>query len=151
MGLYDTYLAARVRLSDATLPGAVALVITERDLLEADAYETLEDFFGWAVDYGAERVLVYVSVLDEDALPTLRRALEDVETPRPMAVRSSAADGPADAPIQVSIGLGGKAEFAGAVRRLAAAVDEGDLDALADLLGAFAVRAGEYAPFSVDL
>jgi endoglucanase len=30
-------------------------------------------------------------------------------------------------------------------------VDEGDLDALADLLGAFAVRAGEYAPFSVDL
>jgi undecaprenyl diphosphate synthase len=128
VGLYDTYLAARVRLSDATLPGAVALVITERDLLEADAYETLEDFFGWAVDYGAERVLVYVSVLDEDALPTLRRALEDVETPRPMAVRSSAADGPADAPIQVSIGLGGKAEFAGAVRRVAAAVDEGDLD-----------------------
>jgi len=128
VGLYDTYLAARVRLSDASLPDAVALVITERDLLEAGAYETLEDFFGWAVDHGAERILVYVSVLDEDAVPTLRRALVDVDAPRPMAVRSSAADDPADAPIQVSIGLGGKAEFAGAVRRLAAAVDEGDLD-----------------------
>lgn len=128
MGLYDTYLATRIRLSDAELPERVAVVITERDLLESGAYETLSAFLGWAFEFGAERVLVYVSVLDEDVVPTLRRELESVDAPRPVAVRSETSDEPAEAPIQVSIGLGGKAEFAGAVRDIAAAVDAGDLD-----------------------
>jgi len=128
VGLYDTYLATRIRLSDAELPERVAVVITERDLLESGAYETLSAFLGWAFEFGAERVLVYVSVLDEDVVPTLRRELESVDAPRPVAVRSETSDEPAEAPIQVSIGLGGKAEFAGAVRDIAAAVDAGDLD-----------------------
>jgi len=128
VGLYDTYLATRIRLSDAELPERVAVVITERDLLESGAYETLSAFLGWAFEFGAERVLVYVSVLDEDVVPTLRRELESVDAPRPVAVRSETSDEPADAPIQVSIGLGGKAEFAGAVRDIAVAVDTGDLD-----------------------
>ena len=128
MGLYDTYLATRIRLSDADLPERVAVVITERDLLESGAYETLSAFLGWAFEFDAERVLVYVSVLDEDVVPTLRRELQSLDAPRPVAVRSETSDEPADAPIQVSIGLGGKAEFAGAVRDVAAAVDAGDLD-----------------------
>jgi undecaprenyl diphosphate synthase len=127
VGLYDTYLATRIRLSDAELPERVAVVITERDLLESGAYETLSAFLGWAFEFGAERVLVYVSVLDEDVVPTLRRELESVDAPRPVAVRSETSDEPAEAPIQVSIGLGGKAEFAGAVRDIAAAADAGDL------------------------
>jgi len=128
VGLYDTYLATRIRLSDAELPERVAVVITERDLLESGAYETLSAFLGWAFEFDAERVLVYVSVLDEDVVPTLRRELESVDAPRPVAVRSETSDEPADAPIQVSIGLGGKAEFAGAVRDIAAAVDAGGFD-----------------------
>ena len=128
MGLYDAYLATRIRLSDADLPERVAVVITERDLLESGAYDTLADFFGWALEFGAAQVLVYVSVLDEEAVPTLRRELEALDAPRPVAVRSEASDEPADAPIQVSIGLGGKAEFAGAVRDIATAVAAGDLD-----------------------
>jgi undecaprenyl diphosphate synthase len=127
VGLYDTYLATRIQLSDASLPARVALVITERDLLEAGAYETLADCLEWAVEYGAEQVVVYVSVLDEAAVPTLRRELEDVDAPLPMAVKSDADDGTADAPIQINIGLGGKAEFAGAVRDIAAAVEAGEL------------------------
>jgi len=128
VGLYETYLATRLRLSDASLPERVALVITERDLLERGAYETMTRFLGWAFEYGAERVLVYVSVLDEEAVPTLRREFEAVEAPRPIAVRTPATDEPAEAPIQVSIGLGGKAEFATAVRSIAEAVDAGDLE-----------------------
>ncbi len=127
MGLYDTYLAARIQLSDASLPERVALVITERDLLEAGAYETLADCLQWAVEYGAEQVVVYVSVLDEGAVPTLRRELEGIDAPLPVAVRSDADDGTAAAPIRINIGLGGKAEFAGAVREIAAAVESGDL------------------------
>jgi undecaprenyl diphosphate synthase len=128
VGLYDRYLATRVRLSEGELPNHVALVITERDLLEPGAYDTLAEFLGWAFDLGAERVLVSVSVLDEDAVPTLRTALEDVDAPREMAVRGPDDDEPVETPVQVSIGLGGKEEFATAVEGLAEAVADGELD-----------------------
>ena len=127
MKLYDRYLALRHRLHDADPPRHVAVVITERDLLEQGAYDTLEAFFEWAFEYGAERVTVSVSVLDEAVVPTLERELEKVDAPRPTAVRGPDDTERADAPIQVSIGLGGKAEFAEAVRELAEAVDAGDL------------------------
>jgi len=128
VGIYDRYLAARVRRSDAATPDNVALVVTERDLLEQGAYDTLADCFRWAIEYGADRVLVYVSVLDEGAVPTLRRELAALDAPREMAVRGPGDDRRADAPIQVSIGLGGKHEFATAVQSVAEAVDAGDLD-----------------------
>ncbi|RJT03038.1 MULTISPECIES: undecaprenyl diphosphate synthase family protein [Halococcus] len=127
MGLYDRYLAARVRRNDAPLPEQVAVVITERDLLEGGAYRTLESFFGWAFEYGAERVLVYVSVLDPGAVPTIRRVIERCEAPRPVAVRGPDDAERADSPIQVSIGLGGKHEFAAAVRDVATEVESGTL------------------------
>jgi len=127
VGLYDRYLATRVRLSDAHLPETVALVITERDLLGDGAYATLQRFFDWAVQYGTETVVVYVSVLDEEAIPTLRRELENVAAPMEMAVRVPDDESTADAPIQVSIGLGGKSEFATAVQKLAEDVDQGAL------------------------
>jgi undecaprenyl diphosphate synthase len=126
VGLYDRYLALRVRRAET--PDHVALVITERDLLERDAYATLTAFLEWAVEYGADRVSVYVSVLDEAAVPTLLREFEDLQAPRELAVRGPEDTERADAPIQVSVGLGGKHEFAGAVRSLAEAVDAGDLD-----------------------
>jgi len=116
VGIYDRYLALRIRRSDEATPDNVAVVITERDLLERGAYDTLAAFFDWAVEFGAERVMVYVSVLDEGAVPTLRRALADVDAPREVAIRGPDDDRRADAPIQVSIGLGGKHEFATAVR-----------------------------------
>ena len=125
MGLYDRYLALRVRRHEAAPPSHVALVITERDLLEQGAYGTLADFFGWAFDYGAERVTVYVSVLDEAAAPTLVRELGRVDAPREIAVRGPADTERAEAPIQVSVGLGGKHEFAKAVRSIAGDVDDG--------------------------
>jgi len=128
VGLYDLYLAARLRTSDATLPERVAVVITERDLLEQGAYETLERFFEWAVGFGAQEVIVYVSVLDEEAIPTLTRELDTIDAPAPVAVRCPDDDKQADAPIQVAVGLGGKHEFATAVRGLAEEVETGDLD-----------------------
>jgi undecaprenyl diphosphate synthase len=45
VGIYDRYLALRVRRSDAATPDNVALVVTERDLLEQGAYDTLADCF----------------------------------------------------------------------------------------------------------
>ncbi|MEF8855611.1 MAG: undecaprenyl diphosphate synthase family protein [Haloarculaceae archaeon] len=128
MDLYDAYLSLRLRLCDAPLPKRVALVITERDLLERGAYETMAEFFGWAIDLGAHQIVVYVRVLDEGAVPTLRRQFEAVEAPVPVAVRSPDDDEQADAPVQVSLGLGGKHELAGAIRSLAADVADGDLD-----------------------
>ena len=127
MGLYDTYLAARIRLSDASLPETVAVVITERDLLTAGAYDTLSSLLEWLFEYGAERVVVYVSVLDEEAVPTLREQLEAVDSPRPVAVRGPEDTERADTPVQVSIGLGGKHEFATAVRSIAEDVEAGRL------------------------
>ena len=127
MGLYDRYLAARIHRTDAPLPDQVAVVITERDLLEDGAYRTLESFFTWAFEYGAERVLVYVSVLDPAAVPTIRRVFERCEAPRPVAVRGPDDAERADSPIQVSIGLGGKHEFAAAVRDVATEVESGTL------------------------
>jgi undecaprenyl diphosphate synthase len=127
VGLYDRYLA--LRLPPVTeRPGHVALVITERDLLGQDAYATLETFLGWAFGYGAEEVSLYVSVLDEAVVPTLERELARVTAPRPIAVRGPADTERADAPIRVGIGLGGKHEFANAVRNLAGEVKAGDLD-----------------------
>jgi Undecaprenyl pyrophosphate synthase len=127
VGLYDQYLAARTRWSEQDSPDNVAVVITERDLLEEGAYETMTDFFGWAFESGTERVLVYVSVLDEGVVPTLLRSFEAVDTPRRMAVRGPEDDRRADAPVQVSIGLGGKHEFATAVQGVAREVDAGEL------------------------
>ena len=128
VGIYDRYLATRLRLSDADLPETVALVITERDLLSDGAYTTLERFFDWAVQYGAETVVVYVSVLDEEVVPTLRRELASLRAPEPVAVRGPGDDRVADAPIQISIGLGGQSEFATAVSKLAERVEGGELD-----------------------
>ena len=128
MGLYDRYLSLRVRRHDGDPPEHVALVITERDLLEHGAYETLERVLRWAFEYGTERVTVYVSVLDEAVVPTLERALADVDAPRPLAVRGPEDTERADAPIRVSIGLGGKHEFAEAVRGIAEEVAAGRLD-----------------------
>jgi undecaprenyl diphosphate synthase len=128
VGLYDTYLAVRDRLHSADPPRHVAVVITERDLLEQGAYETLSAFFGWAFEYGAERVTVSVSVLDEAVVPTLERELREVDAPRAVAVRGPDDTEQADAPIQISIGLGGKAEFAEAVKSVAREVEAGRLE-----------------------
>ncbi|PSP79728.1 UDP diphosphate synthase [Halobacteriales archaeon QS_1_68_20] len=127
MGLYDKFLALQVRSADASTPDHVALAVTERDLLEQGSYETLERFLRWTDEYGATRVSIYVSVLDPAAVPTLKRQLSAVEAPRRLAVRGPEDTERADAPIQVSIGHGGKEEFAEAVRSLATAVDSGDL------------------------
>ena len=127
MGLYERYLARRIGRHEAAPPEHVALVITERDLLEEGAYGTLTDFFEWAFEY-ASRVTVYVSVLDSAAVPTLRRELETIDAPRDVAVRGPEDRTPADAPIQIGIGLGGKHEFTSAVRTLAESVDAGELD-----------------------
>ncbi|SDJ34951.1 undecaprenyl diphosphate synthase family protein [Natronorubrum texcoconense] len=126
MGLYERYLALRIRRHDGTLPDHVALVITERDLLERGAYETLTEFFAWAFEY-ASQVTVYVSVLDAAAVPALRRELETIDAPRAVAVRGPDDQTRADAPIRIGIGLGGKHEFTSAVRTLAERVDDGEL------------------------
>ncbi len=127
MGVYDAYLALRHRRHEADPPAHVAVIITERDLLEQGAYDTLERFLGWAFEYGAERVTVSVSVLDEAVVPTLERELREVDAPEPVAVRGPEDTARADAPVQISIGLGGKREFAEAVRSLAEEVEGGDL------------------------
>ncbi|MFC6786279.1 undecaprenyl diphosphate synthase family protein [Halobaculum halobium] len=128
MGLYDAYLGVRHRRNAGDPPAHVALVITERDLLEQGAYDTLESFLGWAFEYGAERVTVSVSVLDEAVVDTLARELAGIDAPRSIAVRTPDDTERADAPIRVNIGLGGKREFAAAVRDIAGAVEAGDLD-----------------------
>ena len=128
MGLYDRYLALRHRFHDVDPPGHVAVVITERDLLEQGAYATLSAFLNWAFEYGATRVTVSVSVLDEAVVPTLARELRGLDSPKPVAVRGPADTERADAPVRVNIGLGGKREFAAAVRDIAASVDAGELD-----------------------
>jgi len=127
VGLYEWYLTARLRHSDATLPETVAVIVTERDLLEQDAYQTLEQFFQWAVEFGAERIAVYVSVLDSEVVETIRRELATVDAPRQVDIRGPDDEEQADAPIVVSIGLGGKHEFATAVQGLAEDVQNGDL------------------------
>ncbi|THE64566.1 UDP diphosphate synthase [Salinadaptatus halalkaliphilus] len=127
MGLYERYLASRIRRHDGDPPDHVALIITERDLLERGAYETLTDFFEWAVEY-ASQVTVYVSVLDTGAVPALRRELEAIDAPREIAVRGPDDRSQADAPIRIGIGLGGKHEFTSAVQTMAEAVDGGGLE-----------------------
>jgi undecaprenyl diphosphate synthase len=127
VGIYDRYLALRIRRAAEATPDHVAVAVTERDLLEQGAYATLEAFLRWAFEYGADRVTVYVSVLDPAAVPTLRRELDSVESPREMAVRGPDDTERADAPVQVSIGHGGREEFAEAVRSLAVEVDGGEL------------------------
>jgi undecaprenyl diphosphate synthase len=127
VGLYDRYLALRLRYSDANLPETVAIIVTERDLLEADGYRTLERFFDWTVEFGVTRIAVYVSVLDREVVDTIRSEISRIDAPRELAVRGPADDEQADAPILVSIGLGGKHEFATAVRGLAEEVDAGEL------------------------
>jgi len=128
VGAYDAYLALRHRLADADGPDHVALVLTERDLLEQGAYETLEATLRWAFDYGAERVTVSVSVLDEAVVPTLARELRGIDAPREVAVRGPDDAERAAAPIRINVGLGGRGEFARAVREMAEDVAAGDLD-----------------------
>ncbi len=148
MSLYDRYLAARTRYAGDP-PRSVALVLTERDLLEQGAYDTLSEFLEWAFDADAERVAVYASVLDEAAVPTLRRELADVDAPRPLSVRGPGDDEPADTPIQLSVGLGGKAEFAGAVRRVASRVRAGEFSS--DAIDHDTIEAELVFPWAPDL
>jgi len=85
VGLYDLYLEARYRRRDDPSPKHVAITITERDLLEQDAYVSLKNTLEWALEYGAERVTVSVSVLDQAVIPTLKRELQRLEAPRRVA------------------------------------------------------------------
>lgn len=138
MGLYDRYLAVRHRLHDGEPPSHVAILITERDLLADGAFDTLADALRWAFEYGATRVTVSVSVLDESIVPALTRELRRLDTPEPLVVRGPKdaacddSDSPRsddkDAPVRVTVGLGGKAEFASAVRELAEDVASGTVD-----------------------
>jgi undecaprenyl diphosphate synthase len=131
VGPYNSYLAARYRWRrrrGAAPPRQVALVTTERDLLANGASDTMERFLQWAFEYGTERVAVSVSVLDEAVAPTIERSFREMAAPRPVAIRGPDDRERADAPIQVSVGLGGKREFAGAVRALAAEVAAGERD-----------------------
>lgn len=128
MGLYDRYLAFRLHRASGSLPDHVALVITERDLLETGAYRTLERFLSWVFEYDASRVSVYVSVLDEAVIGTLKRELAGVDAPRPVEVRDPGDTERAEAPVWISIGLGGKHEFASAVRSLTERVAAGELE-----------------------
>ncbi len=125
--LYDAYLSFRLHRHLQEPPRHIAVVITERDLLEQGAYETLAAFFEWAFEYDAERVTVSVSVLDEAVVPTLKRELAELSAPRPVAVRAPGDTEQVDEPIQISIGLGGKREFTETVRQLAESVDRGEL------------------------
>ncbi len=127
MGVYDRYLAARIRLAEQSLPEAVALVITERDLREDGAYDTVEAFLDWAFGFGAGHVVIYVSVTDESVVETLAGQFERLDSPRAIAVRSPDDEARATTPVQVSIGLGGKHEFASAVQGIATAVNNGSL------------------------
>jgi undecaprenyl diphosphate synthase len=61
-------------------------------------------------------------------VPTLERELREVDAPRAVAVRGPDDTEQADAPIQISIGLGGKAEFAEAVKSVAREVEAGRLE-----------------------
>ncbi len=128
VGLYDRYLAFRIRREKTQLPETVALVLTERDLLESGAYETLNSVIHWAFAFDAKQLVIYVSVLDTGVVKTLKSQLLALDTPYDIAIRSPADDTKADAPVQVSIGLGGKHEFAMAVRDVAKAVERGELD-----------------------
>lgn len=137
MGLYDTYLAVRNRFHEGDPPSHVAIVLTERDLLADGAFDTLAAALRWTLEYGAERVTVSVSVLDSSVVPTLTRELRRLDAPVPTAVRtpddvdataeSAAIGANGDPPIRIAVGLGGKAEFAAAVRDLAGDVDAGRL------------------------
>ncbi len=128
VGLFDRYLALRTRLAGAEPPAHVALVVTERDLLEPDGYETLAAFLDWAVEYGADRITVYVSVLDREAVKPLRRGLGQINAPRPVSIVGPEEDVHGTAPIRIGVGLGGKHEFTEAVRTLAEAAAVGKLD-----------------------
>ncbi len=128
VALYDRYLAARLRRSGDPLPAHVALTITERDLLGDGAFDRLESFLRWSVSFDADRISVYVSVLDPEVIPYLSRELESIDAPADMAVRGPDNAAPATAPIQIGIGLGGKHEFATAVAGVAAEVAAGTLE-----------------------
>ena len=126
VGVYERYLAHRIRRHDGQPPDHVALVITERDLLERGAYATLTDLFEWTFEYAAQ-LSIYVSVLDTGAIPPLRRELESIDAPREVAVRGPDDRARADAPIRIGIGLGGKHQFTSAVQTVAERVDGGEI------------------------
>ena len=127
MGLYDQYLSFRVRRSQEVTPRHVVLVITESDLLINQSYSTLEQFFKWAFDYGAEIVSVYVSVLDPAIIPTLDRELSRIQTPHEITTCKPSHFSRAETPIRIGIGLGGKYEFLEAVKSICTDVSAGTL------------------------
>ncbi len=90
-----------VRRSDADLPETVALAIRTGCALET-ARNGPPIGIDWAVQYGTDTVVVAVSVLDEEAIPTLQRELESVTAPREIAVRVPDDETTADEPMQVT-------------------------------------------------
>ena len=128
MGIYERYLGLRIRRDIGTPPRIVAVVLTEQDLLEQGAYDRLAALLEWAFEFGATRVLIYVSVLDDRVVPTLERQLASMGTSHDIAVRGPSDDTPVDTPVQASVGLGGRHEFATAVHALAGRVEAGALD-----------------------
>ena len=128
MGLYEWALARRHRRHPGRAPQRVAVILTERDLLEPGAYATLGELLEWAFRYDATQVIVMISVLDEAVIDALRRGIDRLEAPHPITVRGPTDRASISGPIQVNIGLGGRREFTTAVRKIAEAVAAGELD-----------------------
>jgi undecaprenyl diphosphate synthase len=124
--VYDRLLERRI--SGRERPDHVVLVLTETDLLRADGFETLDRFLGWCRGLEIPRVRVNVDVLDADdaIVDAVRTGLSDLDESPAVATHDGELDGSAgEGDYVVSVGIGGRSEFVGSLRALAAEVAEG--------------------------
>lgn len=128
VGLIEWYLGVRIRLADGDLPETVAFALPAESFDTPGAYERLESVLAVAFAHDARQVVVSVAAA-ESAIASLERKFERVDAPRELTVRTPEESDPADTPVQVTLGLGGRAEFAEAVESLAEGVEDGELSA----------------------
>ncbi|XGI83397.1 undecaprenyl diphosphate synthase family protein [Halorutilales archaeon Cl-col2-1] len=141
---YDRLLERKVRRRGT--PDHVAVVTSGSDLLDG-GFETVSDLLCWFSELEVERVSLYVSLADSDDPAEIYDGISRLDIPgvgvdavgdshghgdgtsthRPIDIEE-AGGSEDETRVKVSVGLGGRNEFVGALRQMAREVEDDELD-----------------------
>ncbi len=111
-------------ISGEPVPGCIALVISDADLMDEKSVAKLTDLAGWCAGLRIEEISIYVSITDDSSVGRLtgciRGVFEGSDFPAHIVSPGAAIELNGDGPcrVNVSIGYGGKHELTTALREI---------------------------------
>jgi undecaprenyl diphosphate synthase len=131
---YDIYeKAMRKSITGEPVPGCIALVISDADLVDDRSVAKLTELAGWCAELQVSEIFIYVSITESTGVTPLtvciRDEFEHAGFPARIISPGIVAEIKGDRPckVSVSIGFGGKHELTNALREIMDKVKAGEI------------------------